>query len=188
VPRHLATITATLSLPVLLLGACRVEQTPEEYIDHQDRVEAERRAAGGEVEDRLRAFVAAVGRGDPTEAEIALNPAEDVEVLGPSRDLEVSGIAPARLILERMASTPVAVRIREISVEPAPVPTVAWFNLLVEAPGSEPQPALYRVTGVYRRDAGLWLMEQAHISGPLREPGPPPSSPSGTAGDPAEGE
>lgn len=177
-----------LSLSVVMLGACRIEQTPNEYFDQAERVEAGRREAAAEVEDRLRAFVAALSRGDAAEAELALNPGDNVQVFGPGRDLETNGLGATRLLLQQMAATPVAVRVQEISVQTAAVPAVAWYSLLMEAPGTEPEPALYRVTGVYRRDAGLWLMEQAHISGPLTQPAPPASNPSDSVADPAEGE
>ena len=144
--RAAARIAASLALSVLLAG-CRIEQTPEEYIDHGDRV----------------------------------------EIFGPTRELALAGIEAARLTMRQLASTPVAVRIEEISVEPARAPTIAWFNLVIEAPGRDPEPTLYRATGIYRRDAGLWLMDKAHIAGPINPPAEPPPSPSESDAAPAEG-
>jgi hypothetical protein len=174
--------------PLLLLSGCRIEQTPAEYLDYEESIQSERRAAADELGDRLRAFVAAVGRGDETEALISLHPAEDVRLIGPGEDMDVVGAAAARLLLSRIAATPVAVRLRDVDVEVGPSANVAWFTVVVEGPGSEPEPALYRATGVYLREGGLWTLHQAHVAGLITPSAELPSNPSETAADSAEAE
>jgi hypothetical protein len=184
VPRHLACDLRTLVL-ALLLGGCRVEQTPDEYFDHAATIEAERRAAGGEVRDRLLAFVSAAGRGDPAEALISLHPAEDIELVGPA-GVRVSGLEGVRALVTGMVTTPVSLRVRDVEVETGPAGGVAWFRLVIEAPGTTPEPALYQATGTYLRDAGLWELVQAHVAGPVTSDSST-SSPPDSAATPEEG-
>jgi hypothetical protein len=176
--------SAVILACVALLPGCRVEETPPEFIDHQDSIEEERAEAGAEVRDRLLAFGGGVARGDATEALLALNPASDVEIVGPDSGLDVDGRAAAGALIQRLAGTPVALRIREVEVRTGSSANVAWFRLLIEAPGSTPEASLYRATGIYLRDAGLWELAQAHISGPLI-PQVPPNQPASV--DDAEG-
>lgn len=180
-----AIVVSSLAVPILLLGACRVERTPEEYFDHESVVEAERRAAGAEVRDRLLAFVGAAARGDGAGAVIALHPAESVEVVGPG-GLEVRGAAGLRGVIAQLVTTAVAVRVREIDVRTGPAGGVAWFRMVVEAPGLSREPSLYDATGTYLRDAGLWELVQAHVSGPVTTDST--SSLSGSGATPAGGE
>ena len=185
-PRPISAVA--ICLPVLMaVAGCRVEQTPEEYFDHGRSVEAEHAAAAAEVRDRLLAFVGAASRGNAPEAVIALNPAANVEIVAPI-GLEVAGSGAIRGILSELASTPVAVRVREIEVESGVNGGVAWFRMTIEAPGRTPEPSLYNATGTYVRDAGLWELVQAHVSGPITADTTPSSNPPDSAATPAEGE
>jgi len=143
-----------------------VERTPEEYFDNTSSIEAERAAAVDEVRARLLAFVGAVSRGSATEAMIALNPASTVQLVAP-RELELNGGASVREVVEGWVTTPVSVHVQEVEVDVAPDGQAAWFRMVVEAPGASPEPTLYHATGTYVRDAGLWELVQAHISGPV---------------------
>lgn len=165
-----------------LLGGCRVEQTPAEFIDHEDSIETERAAASAEVRDRVLAFGAAVARGSPAEALIALQPQEDVRVIGPEEEMDVEGVGAVRALILRLAGTPTAVRVRDVSVQTGPAANIAWFSVLIEAPGSTPEQSLYRATGIYLRDAGLWELVQLHVAGPITAE--PPSSPPEPGADP----
>lgn len=182
--RQPAIMLLSLALPVLL-GACRVERTPDEYIDHTSSVEAERVNAEGEVRDRLLAFVGAAGRGAGAEALIALNPADDADVVAP-QGVGLNGAGAIRALVAQLVTTPVAVQVREVSVRTNPTGAVAWFRMVVEAPGTAPEPSLYEATGTYVRDAGLWELVQAHVSGPVTTDSMP--SPSDSAATPAAGE
>ena len=173
-----------LALPILL-GGCRVERTPDEYFDHASSLELEREASSAEVRDRLLAFVGAAARGDAAGAVLSLNAAEYVEVVAPA-GLEVRGGEAIRALVSQMVTTPVALRVQEIDVETGPASGVAWFRLVIEAPGTTPEPSLYNATGTYLRDAGVWELVQAHLSGPVTSD--PSPSPSDSASTPAEGE
>lgn len=182
--RQSVTALVLLLLPSIL-GGCRVERTPDEYFDHAASVESERATASGEVRDRLLAFMGAVGRGAATEAVIALNPAENVDVVAPL-GVGLSGSGAIRAVLTQLVSTPVAVQVMEVSVETGPAGNVAWFRMVLEAPGSTPEPSVYEATGTYLRDAGLWELVQAHVSGPITSDST--QSPPDSVATPAEGE
>ena len=183
-PRQLALVPLALAAQLLLAG-CRVEQTPDEYFD-RGSIEAERAASGGEVRDRLLAFVGSAARGDAAQALISLHPADGVDLVGPA-GLEVSGGEAIRALVTTMITTPVSVRVREIEVEAAPLGGVAWFRMVIEAPGTTAEPSLYQATGTYVRDGGLWELVQAHVAGPLTT-GSSSSNPPDSAATPEEGE
>ena len=195
-PRQLALVPLALAAQLLLAG-CRVEQTPDEYFD-RGSIEAERAASGGEVRDRLLAFVGSAARGDAAQALISLHPADGVDLVGPA-GLEVSGGEAIRALVTTMITTPVSVRVREIEVEArsggvtrvdieaAPLGGVAWFRMVIEAPGTTAEPSLYQATGTYVRDGGLWELVQAHVAGPLTTDSSS-SNPPDSAATPEEGE
>lgn len=176
-------VSATLIL--CLAAGCRIEQTPDEYFDHAGSIANERLAAAAEVRDRLLAFGSAIGRGDPLEAIVALNPAARARVWGPIEILNVEGAAGLRFLVDRWASAPVAMRVQDVSVETGPTARVAWFNVIVEAPGRTAEPSHYRATGLYLRNSGVWELVQAHISGPITVDST--ANRAESAGSPAEG-
>lgn len=173
---------------VLLSSSCRVERTPEDYIDHGTSVEEVRLSAQNEVRDRLLAFVAAVSRGDGLQAGLALSPSQGVRLITPL-GAELEGDGAVRTALAQLVTTPVSLTARELDVHTAGAGGTAWFRMVVEAPGATPDPALYHTTGTFVNDAGLWTLVQAHVSGPVTtDSGPPPSNQADSAATPAEGE
>ena len=157
-----------ISLSFLIaLGGCRVERTPDEYFDNASSVEADRQAAEAEIRDRLSAFVGAAARGSATEALVALNPATDAQLIAPAQ-IEVEGGESLRQMMTTLLPTAVALELHELEVETGAAARVAWFRMVVEGPGMTPEPSLYRASGLFLRDAGLWQLVQAHVSGPLR--------------------
>ena len=150
----------------LLLAACRVERTPADYIDRAAPAEEARAEAINEVRDRLLAFVAATARGDGLQAGLALNPGQQVRLFTPL-GVELEGDAAVRQAFAGLVTTAVALRAREVEVETVGPGTTAWFRMVVEAPGTTPDPALYRATGTFVNNAGLWTLVQAHVSGPV---------------------
>lgn len=170
---------AVLSLPLLMMSAgCRVEQTPDEYFERGRSAEGERDAAAQEIRDRLLAFIGAAERGNATEALLALSPAGQIDLVAPA-GLEVAGGGAIRAALAHLLATPVSVMVREVEVRAGASGGVAWFRMLVEAPGVTREPSLYSATGTYLMDAGRWELVQAHISGPVRTdslPSNPPDS------------
>lgn len=161
-----ATAATVLFLVCSASAACRVEQTPDEYIDHQGSIQDVRREAGAEVRDRLLAFVSSAGRGDAAQALLSLHPAANVDIVGPE-GLSVAGAAGVRTLIAGLVRTPVSLQVHEIEVETGPAGDVAWFRMVIEAPGTTAEPSLYQATGTYLNDAGLWELVQAHIAGPV---------------------
>lgn len=173
---------------VLLASACRVERTPEDYFDHGTSAEEVRISAQAEVRDRLLAFVAAASRGDGLQAGLALSPSQGVRLITPL-GVELEGEAAVRGALAQLVTTPVALTAREVDVHTAGPGSTAWFRMVVEAPGSTPEPALYSATGTFVNDAGLWMLVQAHVSGPaMTDSVPDSSSRADSAATRAEGE
>lgn len=164
-PRIREVMVATLF--VCVTASCRIEQTPDEYFDHAGSIANERLAVAAEVRDRVLAFGSALSRGDPLEAMVALNPATRASVWGPIELLNVEGSAEIRVLIDRLASAPVALRFMDVTVETGPDARVAWFDAIVEAPGRTAAPGHYRATGLYLRDSGVWQLMQAHVSGPI---------------------
>lgn len=180
--------TIVLYAFVLLASACRVERTPEDYFDRGTTAEEIRISAQGEVRDRLLAFVAAASRGDGLQAGLALSPSQGVRLITPL-DIELEGEAAVRSAIAQLVTTPVALTARELDVYTAGTGGTAWFRMVVEAPGVTPEPALYRATGTFVNDAGLWMLVQAHVSGPVTTDSvPEQSSLADSAATPAEGE
>lgn len=153
--------------------ACKIERTPEEYFDHQDRLAAARETSSEELHDRILALGQAIGRGSAAEAMIALAPAADLRIVTPDQDIVLEGPDAARAALDRFVATPVSMQMRDVIVTVGPVGNVAWFEALVDAPGSGPAGTLLRVTGVYLRTEGAWQLVQAHVSTPRTVPNPP---------------
>ncbi len=164
---------------VLLLAAagCRVERTPERYFDHQTTIEAEREAAAAEIRDRLLAMGQALGRGNSTEALIALSPAPDVYLVGPEEGMVVRGSDLLESTLGGlMESQELAAEVRDVEVGIAPRANVGWFRAELLLPGRTPDGKPLRMTGVYLRDAGIWKLVQAHVSLPFTPPPPDSTS------------
>jgi ketosteroid isomerase-like protein len=170
---------------LVLAGACRVERTPQELVDHPTTTGADREQAAAEIQDRLVAMGRALTRGSETEATVALSPAADAYVLGPDQGLTVTGADQIQALLRSLVEGPIDVAVHDVVVSVGPDASVAWFRAAVDvaAPDSTLRPL--RMTGVYVRDAGVWQLEQAHLSLPLSAMIPPPSSPPEPAADSA---
>lgn len=158
-------LIAALAVASLSTG-CKVERTPERYFDHEDRLAVGRESSREELHDRILALGQAIGRGSAAEAMVALAPATDLRIVTPAADVVLEGPDAVRAALARFVSTPVAMEMRDVVVTVGPVGNVAWFEALVDAPGSGPAGTVLRVTGVYLRTEGAWELVQAHISTP----------------------
>lgn len=167
------------------LAACKVEQTPAEYIDHADPIDVEREAAVDEIRDRVLAMGQALGRDNPAEALTALSPAQDSYLFLPTHDTLLAGPAEISGALQDLAERAGDLRMRDVEVTVGPRANIAWFRALLEV-GGEPtlEGVPLRLTGVYVLDEGLWELVQAHLSLPFTPP-PPPSPDGGAA--PVEG-
>lgn len=167
----------------LLLCACKIEQTPPDYIDRASSEEAGRAEAAGEVRDRVLAMGQALGRRNAADALVALAPARDAFVVGPWPAGEDGlGAAEIRVILDSLAARPVPVLTRDVVVSVAPRANVAWFQAALDGEGEDSTGV--RMTGIYELSEGVWRLVQAHLSAPVMPPSPP--SPPEQAADSAE--
>lgn len=173
-----------------LLASCKIERTPDAFVDHHTPVQEERTAAAAELRDRLLALTQALNRGDSGEAMAALEPAPDAYLVGPEAGA-ATGAEQIQIALQQVADSAMQAEVvmRDLEVDIGPRQSVAWFRGSLHASGSTPEAPVLRMTGVYLRDAGVWRLVQAHVSRPVTEPAPPPpSSPTETAADSAGGE
>ena len=157
---------------IVLLAACKIEETPRSYIDRQTSAAREREEAGAEIRARILAFADALGRRNPARAAAALAPSPLAAVIGPVRAQPAHDPASLQAALrEIIPPAGEAVAVQDIEIGVAARAQVAWFNArLVIALDSAP-PADLRFSGVYQRREGAWELVQAHLS---TAPTPPP--------------
>jgi hypothetical protein len=183
-----------LAAALLALAACRVDRTPDEYLNPRDPAQVERRETENEIAARVSAFAEALARGNQADAVAALIPAPETHVMGTDfndgrprfgalglaaalRDLELPGGAVAR--------TP------DLRVEADAREGLAWFathlEVLPVVGGAGAQPARLRVSGVFTRREGEWRLVQIHLSR-AEVPAPTPPRPDSAPPSPASGE
>lgn len=170
---------------MLFLAGCKVERTPEQYIDHADPLELERAAAAAELTDRILALGAALTRGSPSEAVAALSPASDAYLLGPQAGIESVGTESITALVQSLGGEPMPVDIRDVQVTVGPTATVAWFRAVLDLKGVPALGEGVRMTGVFIRREGAWRLVQAHVSAPTTPaaaPAPAEDSASAQAG------
>jgi len=169
----------------VLLAACEVERTPRHLFDHAYPAEGERQSEAEEVRARVTAVAQAIARGDERAALAALSPAPDAVLISPMSGLELSGRAQIEAMLHQLARIgAVAVEVKDVRAVVGPKGNVAWFVAHVSVPGVNDPDGL-RVTGVYLRNAGIWQLEQAHLSVPATALQPLPQNPESAAASPA---
>ncbi len=176
-PVHRALALATA---LLALSACRVERTPDEYLNPRDAANVERRDAENEIAARVGAFSEALARGDQTNAVEALVPAADTHVMGIGFNdgrprFGPLGLATALgdLNLPRGAVG----RTPDLRVEADAREGLAWFATHLEVlpvVGAGGQAQRLRVSGVFTRREGEWRLRQVHLS---KAEVPPPPTP-----------
>lgn len=185
-------------LRVLVLAAalasasCRIERTPEEYVDHRDPTAGEIEAAEDQIHDRVVALGQAVSRGDAASALEAFSPAPDVRAIGPVEGLTLRGAEQIDSALRQLAGGRTRVEMRDVEVEVGPRANVAWFRALVAVGEDGPVAGrTLRATGVYLLDEGTWQLVQAHLSLPTAlsdlQPSPDAAGDSLAAGSPPAG-
>lgn len=172
---------------LLALAACRVDRTPQEFLDPRDPAAVERRESENEIAARVGAFREALARGNPADAVSVLVPVPEAVVMGVDfNDARPRygplGLAAAlegvRLPTGAVARTP-DLRVEAGTREGG----LGWFSthlelLPVVSGGGEPQ--WLRVSGVLARREGDWRLLQIHLSRADRPP-PPAARDSATA-------
>jgi hypothetical protein len=148
----------------LLFGACRIEQTPQRFIDHQLTPAEEIAASEAELTSRLNAMIAALQRRNAGEAAGILRPHPDVRAIGPGEGewlVEPDGIAAA---LDELAG-PGPGAADHIAVTVGPRNNIAWFSVGYSSP-TDPGEATFRFSGVFIRQDGEWRLVDGHLSRP----------------------
>ena len=171
-----------LAAALLALAACRVDRTPQEFLDPRDPAAVERRESENEIAARVGAFREALGRGNAADAVSALGPAPEAMVIGVDFNDGRPRYGPlgmaAALEGLKLPSGAVA-RTPDLRVEAGTREGgLGWFAthlevLPVVGAGTEPQ--WLRVSGVFDRREGDWRLLQLHLSRAER-PAPPPAA------------
>jgi ketosteroid isomerase-like protein len=160
----------SLVLAALLLGACRIERTPQEYIDHRTPVVQVRQAAADELNARLLAVGQALFQGDSGAVMAALALAPDAYVITTGDTLPAAGAEEIRAALEAYLARTQQMRLGDVRVTIGPRGTTAWFRADLLATVDAGREHL-RVTGVLvQGDDGGWELAQAHLSYPTAAP------------------
>lgn len=156
-----------IALSVLvLLSACKIERTPEEYFD-QSPSAMERSAAADEIRARVEAIPSAVRRADPRQLLAALSPAADVHVIAPVAGMRLDGSDVLTAAAGQLGSLEGAdLVLGEVHVAVGPRANVGWFATHGDfLRAGEPAKAL-QMTGVFLRSEGEWRLVQAHLALP----------------------
>jgi hypothetical protein len=148
---------------LLTSTSCRIEQTPDHFIDNQLTAAEELTAAEDEIRRRLLAVGPAVQRGNVTALASALAPHTDVSIIGPE-DGEVLATSTELLTsLTKLAGgEPLMARTMAVTVSPRM--DVAWFQSELASAVEAADDTEIRFSGVFIREEGEWRLVQGHLS------------------------
>jgi len=171
-----------LAAALLALSACRVDRTPDEYLNPRDPAQVERREAENEIAARVSALGEALARGSQADAVATLVPAADTHVMGVGFNdgrprFGPLGLAAALGDLELPRGA--VGRTPDLRVEADPREGLAWFATHLEVlpvVGAGGQTQRLRVSGVFTRREGEWRLRQVHLS-KAEVPAPTPPRP-----------
>lgn len=170
---------AALAAALLALSACRVEETPDEYLNPRNPAQVESRDEENELAARIRVFSEALARGSQADAVAALGPTAEAHVMGIGFNDGRPRFGPlglAAALAELQLPTGAVARTPDLRVE-ADGRGVAWFATHVEilpVVGAGGQPQRLRVSGVFNQREGAWQLVQVHLS---RAEMPPAATP-----------
>lgn len=151
----------------LLTAACRIERTPQEYIDQRDPRVTAREQATDELTARLLSAIQALNAGDVGSVMNALNPVPDAYFVAPHSVEPITGEAPMESALERLIADAAPVRLENMGVRVNPRATTAWFHVQLRGAGGGDAATALTITGVMLKlDEGRWQLVQAHASAP----------------------
>ncbi|CAN5620407.1 hypothetical protein BH23GEM6_BH23GEM6_03050 [soil metagenome] len=147
----------------LLVTACKIERTPQEYIDHRSPVYQVRQASAEELEGRLTMMGRSMEIGDMTAFFEAVPVAADGYLITDMRAEHAVGSAEIRNEMEDYLQRARPLRAEGPRVTIGPRGNTAWFLIRLE--GVEGGSNL-NMTGMFvRGDEGRWQMVQSHLSG-----------------------
>ncbi|HEX6748402.1 MAG TPA: nuclear transport factor 2 family protein [Longimicrobium sp.] len=163
---------------LLSLAACdlvKVERTPRGFYTQRDPARIDQQEAASEIRARVRNFAEELGRGNRTRAITAINPTEDVLVIGSDASggvarIGVRGLAEA---LDSVAvPAPSVARTPDLRVEVGLREQTGWFSTPIQfiAPGAAGPEQWLRASGVFSQDRGDWKLVQIHLSRPWVAP------------------
>lgn len=173
--RRLLTATLALALPLSACDLVKVERTPRQFYTQREPARVDPQNDASELRARIRNFADELAHGNRGRALTALNPSEDVLVIGA---LEGDGVA--RIGVRGLAaaldsagiSAPAVARAPDLRVQVVSRETTAWFSAPLQfmTLGSA-QPAQWlRLSGVYSREQGDWRLVEVHLSRPWAAP------------------
>lgn len=188
-PFTAAALALTLALP-----ACdwvKVERTPRQFYTQRDPARLDPQDDGRELRARLRNFADEMAQGRRNRALTALNPSEDVLVIG-----AMEGDGVARIGVRGLAAaldsagiaTPAVARTPDLRVEVASRATAGWFSAPIQflMLGDSTPPRWLRVSGVFAQQGGEWKLVEIHLSRPYTAPAG--TAPDSAAADSARGD
>jgi hypothetical protein len=174
--RRLFTTAAAALLATL--AACdfvKVERTPRSFYTQRDPARIDQQEAASEIRARVRNFAEELGRGNRSRALTAINPTEDVLVIGSDASGGVARIG-TRGLAEALDSIPLpgpaVARTPDLRVEVGLREQTGWFSTPIQFVGAGPATPdqWLRASGVFSQDRGEWKLVQIHLSRPFVQP------------------
>ena len=156
------------------LSACdvvKVERTPRQFYTQRDPARVASQEDARELRARLRNFADELSRGNRGRALTALNPSDEVLVIGP---LEGDGVARigvrglAAALDSAAVTVPTVARTPDLRVQVASRETTGWFSAPIQflSPTGAAPTQWLRVSGVFAQQQGEWRLVQIHLSRP----------------------
>jgi hypothetical protein len=155
---------------LLALTACRIEQTPQQYIDRQDSPADQMLASEAENTRRLASLSGALEGRNLVEVGGALNLDPEAVVVGLSPGAELRRADETAAALDSIVGG-ASLSSGDIAVTVGPQNDLAWFQ--AEFASVDPELGSgFQFSGVFRRVEGEWRLLQGHISPTLAVPSP----------------
>jgi hypothetical protein len=155
-----------LLLCVATASSCRIERTPDHFVDNQATPADELRAAEAELRGRILAVGTAIQRRNASDLASALGPHEDLSIIGPADGQVITTPAEVLTLLTELAGTD-PLMARAVDVDVSPRMNVAWFQSDFGSGGAGEASSAFRFSGVFIREEGEWRLVQGHISEPI---------------------
>gem|GEM_PF-4695784 len=147
----------------LLVTACKIERTPQEYIDHRSPIYQARQASAEELEGRLIMMGRSMEAGDVDVFLEAVPMGPDAYLVTDLSARHALGTAEIRTELGEYLQRSGLLRADRPQVTIGPRGNTAWFLIRLQDDGGDLH---LNMTGMFLRgDEGRWQMVQAHLSG-----------------------